>query len=97
MLDNMEEARASVNLVFLDDCRDNPFARRVRSSRSGLAKVEAASGTLIHYATKPGSVASDGDGTNGTYTETLLAQMGEPSVPVEQMLNLGRALCVHST
>ncbi|MCX7146449.1 MAG: peptidylprolyl isomerase, partial [Sulfuritalea sp.] len=47
---------------------------------------EAASGTLIHYATKPGSVASDGDGKNGTYTEALLAMMSQPGVPVEQML-----------
>jgi uncharacterized caspase-like protein len=73
-------------LVFLDACRDNPFARRFRAATRGLAKVEAASGMLIHYATRPGSVASDGDGQNGTYTEALLAQMSEPGVPVEQML-----------
>lgn len=86
LLDNMEEAKAGVSLVFLDACRDNPFARRFRSSTRGLAKVEAASGTLIHYATKPGSVASDGEGKNGTYTEALLAMMSQPGVPVEQML-----------
>jgi formylglycine-generating enzyme required for sulfatase activity/uncharacterized caspase-like protein len=86
LLDNMEEAKAGVSLVFLDACRDNPFARRFRSASRGLAKVEAASGTLIHYATRPGSVASDGEGQNGTYTEALLAQMNEPGVPVELML-----------
>jgi len=86
LLDNMEEAKAGVSLVFLDACRDNPFARRFRSSTRGLAKVEAASGTLIHYATRPGSVASDGEGKNGTYTEALLTQMSEPGVPVELML-----------
>lgn len=86
ILDNMEEAKAGVSLVFLDACRDNPFARRFRSASRGLAKVEAASGTLIHYATKPGSVAADGEGQNGTYTEALLAQMNEPGVPVELML-----------
>ena len=86
LLDNMEEAKAGVSLVFLDACRDNPYARRFRTSSRGLAKVEAASGTLIHYATKPGSVASDGSGKNGTYTEALLAQISEPNLPVEQML-----------
>lgn len=86
LLENMEEAKASVSLVMLDACRDNPFARRFRSASRGLAKVEAASGTLIHYATKPGSVAADGEGKNGTYTEALLAQMSEPGVPVELML-----------
>lgn len=86
ILDNMDEAKAGVSLVFLDACRDNPFARRFRSGLRGLAKVEAASGTLIHYATKPGSVAADGEGQNGTYTEALLAQMNEPGIPVELML-----------
>lgn len=86
LLDSMEEAKAGVSLVFLDACRDNPFARRFRSASRGLAKVEAASGTLIHYATRPGSVAADGEGQNGTYTEALLAQMNEPGVPVELML-----------
>ena len=86
LLDNMEEAKAGVSLVFLDACRNNPYSRSFRSPSSGLAKVEAASGTLIHYATKPGSVAADGDGRNGTYTEALLAQMSEPGVPVELML-----------
>ena len=85
LLENMEESKAGVSLVFLDACRDNPFARRFRSASRGLAKVEAASGTLIHYATKPGSVASDGDGKNGTYTEALLAQLGS-RLPVELML-----------
>lgn len=86
LLDNMEEAKAGVSLVFLDACRDNPFARRFRSGTRGLAKVESASGTLIHYATRPGSVADDGDGNNGTYTEALLAHLSEPGVPVEQVL-----------
>jgi uncharacterized caspase-like protein len=86
LLDNMEEAKAGVSIVLLDACRDNPFARRFRSASRGLAKVETASGTLIHYATRPGSVASDGDGANGTYTEALLAQLVEPGIPVELML-----------
>lgn len=86
LLDTMEEAKAGVSLVLLDACRDNPYARRFRTATRGLAKVEAASGTLIHYATKPGSVASDGSGKNGTYTDALLAQIDEPNVPVELML-----------
>ena len=46
MLENMDEAKAGVSLVFLDACRDNPYARRFRSATRGLAKVQAASGTL---------------------------------------------------
>ena len=86
LLDNMEEGKARVSLVLLDACRDNPYARSFRSGTRGLAKAEAASGTLIHYATKPGSVASDGAGKNGVYTESLLAQMDTPGLPIELML-----------
>ena len=96
LLDNMEEAKAGVSLVLLDACRDNPYSRRFRSATRGLAKVEAASGTLIHYATKPGSVAADGDGKNGTYTEALLAQLDSP-LPVELMLKQVTNLVVNKT
>jgi formylglycine-generating enzyme required for sulfatase activity len=51
-----------------------------------LARIEAPSGTLIHYATRPGSVAEDGKGAHGTYTAALLAQMTQEAVPVEQTL-----------
>jgi len=86
VLEVMEDARTRVNLVFLDACRDNPFARRFRSLSRGLAKVDAASGTLIAFATRPGSVAADGEGSNGLYTEYLLKHMDEADVPIEQML-----------
>lgn len=68
----MEEAHNSVNIVILDACRNNPFARSFRSVSRGLAQVDAPSGTLIAYATSPGSVAEDGAGRNGLYTHHLL-------------------------
>lgn len=83
----MDEAKTRLNLVFLDACRDNPYARRFRSSAGGLAKLEAPSGTLISFATRPGSVASDaGSGNNGLYTEHLLAAMNQPGLAIEQVL-----------
>ena len=42
-------------------------------------------GTLVAFATAPGSVASDGIGKNGIYTQHLLASLGQPGVPVEQV------------
>jgi uncharacterized caspase-like protein len=71
----LDESKSRLNLVFLDACRNNPYARSFRSSDRGLARVSAPSGTLISYATKPGSVAADGNGRNGLYTSKLLAQM----------------------
>lgn len=66
-----------LNMIILDACRNNPFPTGKRGG-SGLARVNAPSGTLIAYATDPGSVASDGTGTNGLYTGVLVQQMKIP-------------------
>ncbi len=63
-----------LNMIILDACRNNPFPAGKRGG-SGLARINAPSGTLIAYATDPGSVASDGDGTNGLYTGELIKQL----------------------
>jgi hypothetical protein len=81
----MEDAGNALNIVILDACRNNPFARSFRSSAQGLAQVSAPTGTLIAYATAPGSVASDGTGRNGLYTQELLRFMSMPGLPVEEV------------
>jgi formylglycine-generating enzyme required for sulfatase activity len=87
VLELMDEAKTRMNLVFLDACRNNPYARSFRSASDGLAKVNAPSGTIISFATRPGSVAADaGTGRNGLYTEHLLAAMDLPNQPIEQAL-----------
>jgi len=86
VLEIMDDAKTRLNLVFLDACRNNPFTRRFRSAGDGLARINAPSGTLISFATRPGSIASDGDGEHGLYTQHLLAQIGTPNQPVEQHL-----------
>ncbi len=82
-LEVMNRARTRVNVVILDACRNNPFARSFRSAGRGLAQMEAPSGTLIAYATAPGRVASDGSGEHGLYTQHLLAHLETPGLPVE--------------
>ena len=64
-----------LNMIILDACRNNPFPTGKRSSGSGLVQVQPPSGTLIAYATDPGSVASDGDKANGLYTGELVKQL----------------------
>ena len=81
----MTDAKVKTNIVMLDACRNNPFVRQFRSAGSGLASVSAPTGTLISYATRPGSVAADGEGENGLYTEVLLKAMSD-SLPIEQVL-----------
>ena len=85
VLDKMEVGKSAVNIVILDACRNNPFARRFRSSGTGLAQMDAPIGTLIAFATAPGSVAQDGTGENGVYTKHLLESIAMPGLAVEQM------------
>ncbi len=89
LLDAVDDAENGLNIVILDACRNNPFARgwrRVRGGAArGLAVVQAAQGTLLAYATSPGAVAEDGVGENGLYTQHLLQQMQVPGQRVEQM------------
>jgi hypothetical protein len=85
LLEQMAEAKNRVNIVILDACRNNPFERRMRGGARGLAAVDAARGTLVAYATAPGSVAADGDGKNGLYTEELLEALREPGLKIEEV------------
>jgi caspase domain-containing protein len=85
LLEQMAEAKNRVNIVILDACRNNPFERRMRGASRGLAAVDAARGTLVAYATAPGSVAADGDGQNGLYTEELLEALREPGLKIEEV------------
>lgn len=85
VFDRMEKARTKYNFLVLDACRDNPFASSFKVSSAGLAQMSAPSGTLIAYATSPGSVAADGFGRNGIYTKHILQNIRVPDVPVEIM------------
>ncbi len=84
VLRQMGDAGNRLNIVILDACRDNPFVTRSwRTQSTGLAEIRAASGTFIAFATAPGSVASDGSGKNGLYTEALLGALARPGIPIE--------------
>jgi tetratricopeptide (TPR) repeat protein len=85
VLDKMETAHNRINMVVLDACRDNPFARSSRSGSGGLSSVDAPIGSLIAFATAPGSVASDGKASNGLYTQHLLANIERPGTPIEDV------------
>lgn len=98
VLGKMDDAGNRLNIVFLDACRDNPFARSFRSQAAGLAQMDAPSGTLIAYATGPGKVAADGtDGQNGVYTRFLLEQLGVPGQEIGLALRSVRAKVIETT
>lgn len=91
VLDKMEAANNRLNIVILDACRNNPFARSFRSGGAGLAQMDAPVGTLIAFATAPGSVASDGEGQNGLYTQHLLQSLQKPGAKIEDVFKNVRA------
>ncbi len=94
ILAKMDASGANVNLVILDACRNNPFERSWTRSTGGkgLAFMNAPSGTLIAYATAPGSTASDGTGRNGLYTESILESMQISGITILQMFQNVRLL-----
>ena len=86
VLREMTVADNGFNIVILDACRANmEFPGQSRAGGGGLAEMRAPTGSLIAYATSPGSFAADGQGKNGTYTENLLRRMKTPGLPVELM------------
>ena len=91
---------AKVKLVFLDACRDNPFAAKIKSNsatrsvsvQTGLAEMKSGEGTLIAFATGPGQTALDGqEGTNSPFTRALMAHITEPGVEIQQAMTEVRA------
>ena len=84
----MDGAGTRLNLMLLDACRNNPFANRgLRAIQGGLAEMRAPEGTLISYATQPGSVAVEGLGANSPYTSALAAGMQRPGQDIFRMFN----------
>src|ERR1700726_2294039 len=93
-------ADAKVKLVFLDACRDNPLAAKIRSAKatrslsvsSRLADMKSGEGTLIAFATGPGQTALDGEaGTHSPFTRALLANIAAPGVEIQQAMTKVRA------
>ncbi|MDP6953022.1 MAG: SUMF1/EgtB/PvdO family nonheme iron enzyme [Alphaproteobacteria bacterium] len=90
ILRTIEDARNGLNIIILDACRNNPFARSFRTVSRGLALMEAPTGTLIAYSTAPGQVALDGDGANSPYTEALARAIAAPGISIERVFKNAR-------
>ena len=91
---------AKVKLVFLDACRDNPFAAKnpfrqghpQRQCADRSCRMKSGEGTLIAFATGPGQTALDGEaGTNSPFTRALMANIATPGVEIQQAMTKVRA------
>jgi uncharacterized caspase-like protein/cyclophilin family peptidyl-prolyl cis-trans isomerase len=88
VLRQMEGSGTKLNLVVLDACRNNPFGSRgFRSTSSGLAQMQVPEGTLISYATQPGSVAQDGSDGNSPYSKALAETIRRPGLGIFDAFN----------
>jgi len=93
----MDAAKNALNIVILDACRNNPFARNFRGIQNGLAQMDAPTGTFIAFATAPGAVADDGAEEHGVYTKHILAHISRPGVPIELMFKQVRNAVIADT
>ena len=92
----IEPAR-QLRLVILDACRNNPFAdkmKRTVGSRAvsrGLARIEpATSNTLVAFAAKAGSTASDGGSKNSPYASALVKYIATPGMDLRRVFGFVR-------
>lgn len=100
------QAAARSTLVFLDACRNNPFAA---DPDAGLAVADARiipvvppdefdkslttqpTGLMVTYATSPNSVAYDGTGKHSPFTQAFLDVVGTPGYSIQQSISeIGR-------
>lgn len=86
LLDQFGAAAGRTFVVILDACRNNPFGYAYRPDQKGLSQFDAPHGSLLAYATAPGSVASDGEGQHGLYTEHLVRELSQRNARIEDAL-----------
>ncbi|MEK8018129.1 MAG: caspase family protein [Candidatus Parabeggiatoa sp.] len=101
VLDSMEDAETTMNIVILDACRNKPnnlmlvdASGNTKSIAKGLAWVNdnsfsntpAPQGSLIAYATSPNHVAyDDGKDNNSPYTKHLLKHIYDENVTIGEL------------
>jgi hypothetical protein len=98
------EPAKKLKLVILDACRNNPFAKTMKrtiGSRAigrGLARVEPTSpNTLIAFASKAGSTASDGDSKSSPFTSALIKHIATPGLDLRKVFGFVRDDVLKST
>jgi len=81
---------ATLRIVVLDACRNNPFGRTwrsaVRTVPAGLVETEfQGSGSLVIFAAAGGQVATDGVGENSPFARALAHNLTEPGLSIHRL------------
>lgn len=93
IIDGIRQRGASVAILVLDACRDNPFAgpgTRALSGTRGLARIDAPEGVFVLMSAGAKQEAldrlSDTDGNpNSVFTRTFLAELSRPGRTLVQI------------
>ena len=72
IMKTIELAGSSMNMYFIDACRDNPFRGFSRSLNTGLANQISPEGSVIVFSAGPGKVALDGSGNLSPFAKSLI-------------------------
>jgi hypothetical protein len=88
MMDELNDAGNTLNIVVLDACRDNPFGWARSGSRGLTVLSNQPTNSIIVYATSAGATAADGTGRNGLFTEHLLTNLKTPGLEVSEVFRL---------
>jgi uncharacterized caspase-like protein len=107
------QLEAKVKVVILDACRDNPLVTELARSMAASSKsksrsaatsaglsaidTQSASGTIIAFATAPGTVALDGQGAHSPFTAALLDNMETPGIDIDVMMKRVRGEVARTT
>jgi tetratricopeptide (TPR) repeat protein len=91
------EGARKMRIVILDACRNNPFLVNMKTTSAtraigrGLALVEPSQATLVAFAAKAGSIASDGDSTNSPFAASLAKHVTQAGVEINKVFRLVRS------
>lgn len=96
LMRGLEQAGTALNILILDCCRDDPYSRSWRGTRSAAGTgglnmpSDMPQGMFIAFSTSPGRTAEDGDGANSPYSAALAKEILAPGMDFEKVFkNVG--------
>ena len=90
ILREMNARGARVKIAILDASRRNPYERRIRRFSTGLAPVDAPTGSLVMYSSAPSTVVEDTGSQQRLFLTELVKQLRVPELPAEEVFNRTR-------
>jgi len=90
ILREMNSRGAKVKIAIIDASRRNPYERRIRRFSTGLAPVDAPTGSLVMYSSAPSTVVSDTGNEQRLFLTELVKQLRVPELPAEEVFNRTR-------